>query len=260
MKFWIVLFCVVFQFYLPTDANAQLDKETQLGLSHVLSLGGAAKELEMTDDQQFALVDLWMTVENELQREFQNYEMNFSQNLPAAEQEELKEQLSKAINKIRENEIKQLDSVLLPGQIDRLKQIRFQHLKRNGNVFDALKDELGLSEDQIRKVKSVRDSLAQEALEIQNNAREVGISQAELSDHIKQLRNRLENELENILSGEQRAKLAQLEGKKFEFQYGSQPPKADEAAEEESDAKAESGGKGEAGNDKDQREPGTMRP
>ena len=231
MKRLMLLLILCCQFTYCGFCNAQLEKEVQLGLSHVLSMGGIADDLGMSGDDRFHLGDVWLMTEMKLRSEFQKFDTQFSETLPVEEQEELKAELKDAIAAIRDNELVQIKKVLSDKQVDRLRQIRFQYLQKNGNGFKSLKDELELTDEQLEKVKSIQEKLQREIREMRNSGQKMKISRDEIAGHIKVIRGRLEDELVATLTGTQRAKLNQLQGKTFEFQYGPKPAKGGDASE-----------------------------
>ncbi len=186
-------------------------------------MGGTADDLGMTSDEKYHLGDVWLMTEMELRSEIQKYNSKFSEVLSDGEKEKLKAELVEAVAAIRDHELVQIKKVLSGKQIDRLRQIRFQFLKKNGDGFKSLKDELELTVEQLEKVKSIQTKLHREMNEMRSGGRKMKISNDEIAGHIRMIRNRLEDELVATLTGSQRAKLNQLQGKTFEFQYG---PKA----------------------------------
>ncbi len=232
MKSTLLIVIFVFQFLLVAHSHAQYQDEERVGLSNTLSLGGVAKALKMTDDQQFNLADTWLMVQIDLRNAFQEYQSNYAENLPESEQQRLRDTLNDAITKIRDLEIQRLEAVLKPDQIERLKQIRFQYLRRTGKGLEAIKDELELSDDQLMKIEKVAKELKEEALRFQASTREINLPPAELTHHLGQIRRNAEERLLSILSPSQRQKLRRLEGESFEFQFGPPEPGDDNGEED----------------------------
>lgn len=220
MRHITFLTCCLSSLLIASNANAQLQEEVQVGLSTTLSLGGVPQELGMSDDDQFALADVWMMAQIELQNAFQKYNSEFSENLPEEMQQELKSELEKKIRKVRDEELSRLTAVLDDDQLTRLKQIRFQYLRRKTGGLTSIKNDLGLSEKQIHQIEKIGLETKNKALDVRNEARELQIPAADVQDLLSQIKKNSEKRLWKVLTANQRGKLTQLQGKEFKFQFG----------------------------------------
>ena len=223
-------------------SHAQLDRESQLGMSYILGLGGVNQELEMTDEQGAALAGLWFKVQDELQREYMEFRNSISSNTPPEKRKELEQKLASGLEKIRQEESKRIEQVLFEHQIERLTQIRFQYVQRNSEGMQTLKDDLELTDKQISDIKKVAETLKRNLYDLQVKNRENSLSRNELMASIAQARKQSERELLALLTDSQRKKLKEFEGEKFEFRTGEWLAKkrAEEKAKKEAKSKSQS--------------------
>lgn len=115
-------------------------------------------------------------------------------------------ELGDEIRAMKEQQSKDIEDLLLPHQISRMKQIQLQQRMRAMGAANALSDqkiaeELGLSEEQIAKLKERAKELAEE-----------------LQKKVQKLREETQNTLLKELDPDQREKLNALIGEKFEVQ------------------------------------------
>ncbi len=207
---------------------AQFEKEQQRGLSFALSLGGAGEDIQLTGDQHFELVGLSAMTKMQLQKAFLDYRANYSEDLPKDEKQRLDDQLAAAIEKVRKNEMQQLEMVLKPAQIERLKQIRFQFLRRNSIGLESIRDELDLSDQQLAKIELIGKQMITDITEMRESTRDLRLTPIEITDHILQIRKNSEESLLTVLTPAQRQKLRALEGEEFQFQVGFPVPSSDD--------------------------------
>ncbi|MCH2179612.1 MAG: hypothetical protein MK106_12495 [Mariniblastus sp.] len=122
--------------------------------------------------------------------------------------------LVRLIEKIQDQTRQELESVLLPHQMDRLKQIRAQTLFRNRSFVEVLTSEPMRSELDISNRQA--DSLREEEQKIE----------ADLQKEIAALRDKARQRLIKTLDRSQQEKIDDLIGDTFEFQ----PPTRAKAA------------------------------
>jgi len=208
-------------------SQTQLSSEVKLGLSYTLKFNGVARDLELTEEQNERLMGLWVEVEKKLEDAFQNYKANYSPRFSEEEQDELKQELATEIDNVRKTEMDRLNEVLLPQQLKRLKQIRFQILKRNSDGLQALVDELRLTQNQVSQIKKIKATLKESNRKLQQSARERQLTPNELAEEVQAIRKQYQSDLLAVLSATQRSKLKELEGAPFEVQTGT-PKKEDD--------------------------------
>lgn len=108
------------------------------------------------------------------------------------------------MKRLREEQQTEMESLLLPHQIDRLKQVALQtHMKRAGAasalVSEALANELGITDAQKEKLKA--------------RAEEIKVK---LAEEMAKLKEQAQEDLLSVLDATQRAKLKEMTGDKFE--------------------------------------------
>lgn len=208
-------------------AQKELGSEVKIGLSYVLKYNGVAQDLELTDNQKEKLMGLWVEVETKLEHAFRDYKANYSPRFSDEEQGILRGELEAQIADIRDIELERLRDALKPDQFERLKQIRFQILKRNSDGLQGLVTELSITEDQIRKIKGVQKGFNETLLELRQYAREQQLTPNEIAEEITGLRKVNEEKLFEVLTSSQRSKLERLQGELFVVQTGT-PRKEDD--------------------------------
>ena len=219
MKSSIILFVALgIQVLFAGPAQSQIQKESQIGLSSILSLGGMREELEMSDEQANNLMDLWIVIRDELETEFQNYARKFGGSVSQENQKQLVSDFRATVEKIRDKELASINAVLLPHQVKRLKELHVQYLKRSSDGFETIAEQLELTTVQKEEIKQVGISLKKKIQTLYREARNEGTSTAELAETTQLLRLEAEDELLGVLTPSQREKLKELEGEKFEFQ------------------------------------------
>ena len=240
----LLIFFVAFSFQslaLPV-CYSQTNRESEMGLSYMLTLGGIEEGLGLTEEQSDGLYGLWMNIETELKFEFEKYQAAFSENLSADAREDLKVQLELAINTIRDKEYTLLSDRLSESQLARLKQIRIQYLKRTNQGIEALEFELKLTAEQITQIEKIRASLQKELNQVQTDSREKKMSQLGISRETEALQDRAQQDVLAILTADQRRQIAELEGEKFEFHTAANKAEREAAAAAAKKAAESAGG------------------
>jgi hypothetical protein len=186
----------------------------------LLRINGVAREIDLTVEQQDRLFGLWLEIKFDLEKAVRNYTENFSETLPANQKSELQKELAQAIERIREKEFERLEDALRDDQLKRLKQLRVQFLARKDAGIGALKDDLGLTETQVKKIEQISDAFKEELLEIQASQRVERLTKAEVVEIYKDAREEFRKEIKNVLTSAQRSKLNNLQGAAFDFANG----------------------------------------
>jgi Spy/CpxP family protein refolding chaperone len=171
----------------------------------LLLLGNEAvvKELELVEDQQTKLRELGEKQRDEIRAMFEGM-----RDLPDDERraafEGMREKIEEQAKKVQD----EVNNILLPNQVARLKQIQFQQSARGfggrgGVTSGRVAEALGISEEQ-------REQLRAKAEEIR----------AETDKKIAEIRKDAEKQLLQVLTPEQRAKYDELMGEPFELPQG----------------------------------------
>ncbi len=158
------------------------------------------KELEIVEDQEKKLREVGEKMREKMREAFSG--------MRDASSEDRQAMWEKARTKMREVQTemqKDVDKILLPHQRDRLKQLALQQSIRYRGMSgalggDTLSKELGLTEKQKEKLRA--------------KAEEV---QKKLQERIAKLRKEAEEDLLDVLTPEQQAKIKKLIGEQFEM-------------------------------------------
>lgn len=152
------------------------------------------EELELVDDQIEEL--------NELQQEIMEKVRDMFRDMRDLDQDERADRMRK-IGEYMEDIQKDVDSILLPHQQQRLRQLAYQTQTRRPGalpITDELAKELNISDEQMEKLR--------EAAEKANE---------EMRKEMEKLRQKTIEKVLSVLSPEQRAKYKELMGEPFEF-------------------------------------------
>ncbi len=159
------------------------------------------KEIELSDDQQAQLQTLSETIRDEIRNEMQGMFQGL-RDLSNEERQAKFDEIRTRFDEINKDAEARMQKVLMPHQFDRLKQIDLQaRIQRGGAAAlteGELADTLGLTESQ-------RDQIREKSEEVQKD----------LNDKINQLRVDARNQLLDVLTPEQRAKLESMMGAEF---------------------------------------------
>ena len=165
----------------------------------MLSNPSVQKDLELVGDQLKQVQDLQAEFADQMKDQLGSLtEGGFSP--------ERMKGLPDLIAKIKERQQDQLRSLLLPHQIERLKQVALQtHMKQAGTATalasNQVADALGITTEQIEKLKS--------------RSKEIN---KKLQEDIESLKNKAQQELLDELTKDQQEKLKELTGDKYEPQ------------------------------------------
>jgi hypothetical protein len=180
----------------PGGAPFMLGSNPTEASEFLLNDPGVQKELELLDGQLEQLRQMQSEFGKEIKTKIDDV---MKQGGPG------KEKIGEMINEINDRRKGRLAEILLPHQIERLKQISFQsHVKHGGlgNAFanKALAEQLGIDEEQ-------QEALAKKAEELRK----------EFEEKVAKLKEEMREELIDELTPEQRKKIKELMGDTFEF-------------------------------------------
>ena len=157
---------------------------------------GVQSEIELTDDQLSQIQQM----NNEFGKEMKS-KVDATMRGPQAD----RGNLGTILSDIQRRQSERLGEILVPHQLDRLKQISFQRNEKFAGASGALlgkeiAEQLGISDEQKEKIK-------QRAAELKK----------EMDAKVAELQEKMRRELLNELTSEQREKLEELRGETFEF-------------------------------------------
>ena len=190
------------------------------------------KELELMDDQKEKLKTLGEQVREEFQKEFSGL-----REMPREEQAvkmlELREKLKARTEEIRGKVEKE---ILLPHQVERLKQLGVQ-ARGAGALIDAkVLQELGVSDAQKERLTKLRERVEKERQSMFGGGRGDRSNQSEeqrrarfteMREKMEKLTKEVTDEAMSILTPQQKEKLEKMQGKKFDFDMPSRGPRGD---------------------------------
>jgi Spy/CpxP family protein refolding chaperone len=173
------------------------------GIAGLVQMPEVQREVELTDDQKTELGKLRNEIRDQIRNQMQD-SFNGMRDLSDEERQARIDQIRTQMDTIRKDVEAKLQKVLLPNQFDRLKQIDLQsRVQREGAAAltsGELADQLGLTDEQ-------REQLQQKSEQVQQD----------LQTKIRQARLDARNQLLDVLTAEQRAKLETLMGAKFDL-------------------------------------------
>ena len=113
--------------------------------------------------------------------------------------------IAKEIAELQKNQQKQLESMLMPHQLERLKQIALQvQMKKRGAaktlLSDSVTEQLGIDDAQKKRIEDRQEELKKE-----------------LAERMEKLKEEIRNKLLAELTSEQKAKLKELSGDDFDY-------------------------------------------
>ncbi len=163
---------------------------------------GIQKELELVDSQREQIQQMKQEFGKEIKSKIDEI-----MKTPDSD----KGKIGEAMREIEKRKKDRLAEILLPHQIDRLKQVSFQSSVNHGGMSQALlsktvMEQLGIDEKQ-------KDELSKKAEELKK----------EFDEKVAKLKIDMREELLTELKPEQREKMKQLMGSKFEFENQSGP-------------------------------------
>lgn len=168
------------------------------------------KELNVTADQKAKLDDLQQTMRSQMREAFQS--MGGGNGAPPDQGA-----IQKMMSDMQDKQKTALAGILNADQMTRLKELSIQ---RQGNAAILDKDvqaSLGLSADQLAKIKDLQDKQMEAMQAIGEKMRNQEIDQEAASTAMQKNNDTMKTELGKILTADQASKLAAMGGKPFTF-------------------------------------------
>jgi len=161
------------------------------------------REIELSDDQRDEIQTLGGVLRDEIRSEMQDLFQNM-RDMSDEERAAARDQIAARMAEIQKDVEGRVGQVLMPHQLDRLKQIDIQaRIQRNGAA--------ALSDGELAEALGISDAQKEQ---LQERAEQV---QQDLQEKINQLRIDARNQLLEVLTTEQRAKLEAMMGAQFEL-------------------------------------------
>lgn len=175
----------------------------------LLGQSGVQKELELVEDQVETLKELQEEQREAMRETFMGMRERF-QNADEEERRNAWTEIQEEMKSSNEKFEKMANEVLLPHQVDRLKQLLVQSQSRrsggpsSGTLPSSLIEELGITEEQIEAMKEKAESVREK-----------------MNEKIMKIRKQAEEEILSVLDADQRARYKELVGEAYDFNQNS---------------------------------------
>ena len=175
------------------------------------------KEIELLDDQKAKLKAFSDELRAEMEKQRDQYRDLSPEERMAKFNEARKEYGAKVTAKVNE--------ILLPHQVDRVKELAVQRLGLMALGDPDVQEKLKISEDQKEKMKAVRESISNTMREMFAGMRDLDEEArrkkfGEIREKMDKIRSETEAKVLDILTSEQKGGLEKMKGKKFDFPEG----------------------------------------
>lgn len=173
-----------------------------MGWSQLLQIEKVQKEIELTDDQK-AEIEKIVTANREKMREL------FGQGQGGDRQANFEK-----MRELQQEAQKKIEDALLPHQVARLKEIRLQVAGVQALMDPDVQKELGLSEEQVQKLRDVgREVMQSMRPQDGQGPRDPGA----MRERFQEMRQKMEEAALKVLTDDQKAKWNKMKGEKFEL-------------------------------------------
>lgn len=168
------------------------------------------KELELVDDQKAKLREIGEKSMARLREAFPRQEAG--RELSREERQARFAEMGKKMQALNQETQKAIEEVLLPHQVERLKQIALQIRGTQALDDPEVAKELGLTEEQKQKFAQIRE-------EAMNKGRELFTAgqREQMREKLAALRRETDEKLLAVLTAEQKEKFEKMKGPKFEI-------------------------------------------
>ena len=178
------------------------------------------REIELVDEQMQQIREINSEFGKKIQEEISSMQLG---NMDR----ERGRDLSALIQRLNDEKRQRMESVLLPHQFDRLRQIALQtQMKRSGEAAtlgsSKVAEELGITPEQQEKIKARAEELKQD-----------------MEEKIARLKEEMREELLDELTSEQRRKLEEMMGSTFDLQTPSMQDRIQRIRQRRQDQDAE---------------------
>ena len=141
-----------------------------------------------------------------------------------------KDERSKKMQELIKEADKTVADILSPSQLKRFKQINLQTQGVRSLYSPALAKELGVTEEQRRKIKEIKDATDKEKMDLRQLGQFVG---KEARQKMKEINKRADEKIFQLLTADQKAKWKEMIGEPFKGEITFGPPGS--ASREEKD-------------------------
>ena len=177
------------------------------GMLMLLQNEKVQKEIELDADQKEKIQKLAAET-----RETMRSRMGDMSNLSREERQTKMTEMRKEMQEEAAKTQKKVEGILLPKQLERIKQIQLQLQGVMALANPEVAKELGLTDDQKAKIKSINE----EAMKARREMFAGGRPSAEDREKMTKAREENETKLMDVLTADQKEKLEKMKGEKFD--------------------------------------------
>ncbi|HTU16679.1 MAG TPA: hypothetical protein VMG10_01345 [Gemmataceae bacterium] len=197
---------------LTSMALAQQERPPEIaGPARLLFVPDVKKELKLSDEQVGKLKDVLGKVMTKYKEIFEK----FQKSPPSQEEAE------KTIKAFHDDSWKAIKGVLDTKQMTRFQQILWQQGRVGALQDPDLQKELKLSDEQKKKLDGMFKDAGKQIRELSKNR---GVSREEMQKKSDAVEKELDAKVNGVLTDEQKKKLKELKGPKFEFSRPAPAP------------------------------------
>ncbi len=179
----------------------------------LLMIPSVQKELELVDDQKAKITEANENMRQSMQEAFSGMQPP-SPDMTPEEQQKFREEMQKKMQPIQEKYQKAVESILLPNQAKRLKEIALQVAGTSALSDKQVQEDLKLSSDQVEKIKTINEDMGKK---IQAMLAEANGDFQSLRPKMQELRQDVEKQLTGVLTDAQKASLEKMKGEKLDI-------------------------------------------
>jgi len=187
----------------------------------LLGMPEVQKELELVDDQKAQLKTLGDELGQKVRKEFSGI-----RDLPQAQRAAKYAEIQAKVKPLNEEALKKVQEILLPHQWDRLNEISIQVRGAGALADEKVQKELGLSDDQKSKLKSIQEKARADITSLFQGLRDANLDDdarrakmAEMREKVQGMIKAASDDATNVLSADQRDKFEKMKGAKIEIQF-----------------------------------------
>jgi hypothetical protein len=178
----------------------------------LLNMPSVQKELEIVDDQKTKIAEANEKMMTSIREVFSGMEPP-SPDMTPEEMTKRREEMQKKMQPLQDAFIKSIESILLPNQVKRLKEIALQIAGVQALNDKQVQDELKLSPDQTAKIKSIGEASMKKIQDLFSGG---GDPQAAMQK-MPEIRQDTEKQLMGVLTDAQKASLEKMKGQKLDI-------------------------------------------
>ena len=179
------------------------------------------KELELVDDQKAKIKEIGEKAMAKMREGFGDPEA--MRKLSDEERKTRFTEMRKKMLAQAEETKKEIEEVLLPYQIERLKQIALQVRGVAALEEKEVQEAIGVSSEQLDKMKSIREAAMEKGRSLMESLRDA--TDQERRAKFQEFGKRIQEEVMGVLTSEQKEKFEKKKGPKFELDFSAFRPR-----------------------------------